>query len=168
MQMHMVLGKEQPLHPLWEQHAHHHLPLLLAVENGVLVRFLIYSLGKVFDIYWLYAECGDQYCGRILSGLDPHSSSFGTLPPHFTVGMENEYIKDAMHRCFPNIFEKCSTKTQDNMIGVLLRCLASITFHSSSIISAMKDCPGNPLLQIPILNEPRLLTNLLPLVTTKS
>ena len=39
----MVLGKEQPLHPLREQHAHHHLPLLLAVENGVLVRFLIYT-----------------------------------------------------------------------------------------------------------------------------
>lgn len=127
-----------------------------------------WSLGKVFDIYWLYAECGDQYCGRILSGLDPHSSSFGTLPPHFTVGMENEYIKDAMHRCYPNIFGKYSTEAQNNMIGVLLRCLASITFHSSSIISAIKDCPGNPLLQIPILNEPHLLANLLPLVTTKS
>lgn len=43
MQMDMVLGKEQPLHPLWEQHAHHHLPLLLAVENEFLIRFLIYT-----------------------------------------------------------------------------------------------------------------------------
>ena len=73
-----------------------------------------------------------------------------------------------MHRCYPNIFGKYSTETQNNMIGVLLRCLASITFHSSSIISAIKDCPGNPLLQIPILNESHLLANLLPLVTTKS
>ena len=127
-----------------------------------------WSLGKVFDIYWLYAESGDQYCGRILSGLDPHSSSFGTLPPHFTVGMENEYVKDAMHRCFPNIFQKHGTETQNNMIGVLLRCLASITFHSSSILSTIKDCPGHPLLQIPILNEPDLIANIFPLVTTKS
>ena len=88
-----------------------------------------WSLGKVFDIYWLFAESGDQYCGRILAGLDPHSPSFETLPPHFTAGMENESINDAMQRCFPSILKKHSTETQTNMTGILLRCLASIVHH---------------------------------------
>ena len=51
------------------------------------------------------------------------------------------------------------------MTGVLLRCLASLTFHSSAILNKIKDYPGHPLLQIPILNEPTLLANLVPLVT---
>ena len=88
-----------------------------------------WSLGKVFDIYWLFAESGDQYCGRILAGLDPHSPSFETLPPHFTAGMENNSINDAMQRCFPSILKKHSTETQTNMTGILLRCLASIVHH---------------------------------------
>ena len=54
------------------------------------------------------------------------------------------------------------------MMGVLLRCLASMTHHSSAILLHLKDYPGHPLLAIPILNEPKLLANLLPLVTTKS
>ena len=51
------------------------------------------------------------------------------------------------------------------MTGVLLRCLASLAFHSSAILNKIKDYPGHPLLQIPILNEPTLLANLMPLVT---
>ena len=51
------------------------------------------------------------------------------------------------------------------MTGVLLRCLASLTFHLSAILNKIKDYPGHPLLQIPILNEPTLLANLVPLVT---
>ena len=46
-----------------------------------------WSLGTVFDIYWFFAEVGDYYCGRILAGLDPNTSTFEVLPPHFTVGM---------------------------------------------------------------------------------
>ena len=52
-------------------------------------------------------------------------------------------------------------------MGVLLQCLASMTHHSSTILLHLKDYPGHPLLAIPILNEPKLLANLLPLVTTE-
>ena len=40
-------------------------------------------------------------------------------------------------------------------------------FNSSTILDTIKDYPGHPLLQILILNEPTILSNLLPLVTTK-
>ena len=41
-----------------------------------------WSLGKVLDIYWQFAETGDSYLGRCLAGLDPNTSEFSTLPPH--------------------------------------------------------------------------------------
>ena len=56
-----------------------------------------WSLGTVFDIYWLFSEAGNYYCGRILDGLDPNTSTFEVLPPHFTVGMENNHVKEAVN-----------------------------------------------------------------------
>ena len=113
-----------------------------------------------------FSKSGDQYCGQNLAELDPHSSIFETLPPHFTVEMENEFINDAMHRCFPSNLEKRCKETKGNVMGVLFQCLASMTHHSSAILSVLKEYPSNSLLQIPILNESKLLDNLLPLVTS--
>ena len=59
-----------------------------------------WSLVTVFDIYWLFAEAGDYYCGRILAGIDPNTSTFEVLITHFTVGMENIHVKEALNICF--------------------------------------------------------------------
>ena len=64
-----------------------------------------WSLGIILDIYWKFAEAGDHYLGRILAGLDPCSEKFGVLPPHFTVPIENEFIKEGLNICFGNIIE---------------------------------------------------------------
>lgn len=126
-----------------------------------------WSLGKVFDIYWLFAEAGDQYCGRILAGLNPHSSQFEIIPPHFTVGMENEDVKEAMNRCFYNILQLQDDKVRSNVIGVLLRCLASIVHHSDSLLNVMKSVRGHPFHQVPILHDHVLLNKLKPMVITQ-
>ena len=60
--------------------------------------------------------------------------------------------------------KKHCTETKDSMTGVLLCCLASLTFHLSAILNKIKDYPYHPLLQIPILDEPTLLANLVPLI----
>ena len=62
-----------------------------------------WNLGNYFDVYRLSAKSGDQCCEQILSGLDPRASIFETLPLHFTVGIENELVNDAIHRYFPSI-----------------------------------------------------------------
>ena len=49
-----------------------------------------WSMGKVFDIYWLFSQAGDQYLGRILDGLDPNTPEFVILHPHFKEGIESE------------------------------------------------------------------------------
>ena len=89
-----------------------------------------WSMGKIFDIYWLFAQAGDQYLGRILAGLDPNTPEFATLPPHFKEGIENENIVYGMKRCFPSIITLNDEETRKNMTGLLMRYLASIFWHS--------------------------------------
>jgi hypothetical protein len=44
-----------------------------------------WQLGGVQDRYFRYAEAGDEYVGRTVTGLNVHSAAFGMLPPHFAV-----------------------------------------------------------------------------------
>ena len=54
-----------------------------------------WHLGSSLDVYFHFCEAGDHYLGRVLSGLDPNSSQFATLPPHFktTSPLEDDDIK---------------------------------------------------------------------------
>jgi hypothetical protein len=65
-----------------------------------------WSLGEVLDIYWKYAESGDQYLGRVLAGFQPNNTSFVLLPPHFTVGFENSRVKKGVLLCFPRLYQR--------------------------------------------------------------
>ena len=125
-----------------------------------------WSMGKIFDIYWLFAQAGDQYLGRILAGLDPNTPEFATLPPHFKEGIENENIVYGMKRCFPSIMTLNDEETRKNMTGLLMRCLASIVWHSEVLLKVIAENPGHPFYLIPVLNETNLLCALRPLVTT--
>mmetsp|Transcript_6924 Transcript_6924/g.9947 ORF Transcript_6924/g.9947 Transcript_6924/m.9947 type:complete len:122 (+) Transcript_6924:338-703(+) len=47
----------------------------------------------VTDTYCRYKAAGDQYCGRVVSGLPLFSFRFGVLPPHFKLETEEEKTK---------------------------------------------------------------------------
>ena len=55
------------------------------------------------DVYFKFAEIGDQYLGRLISILLPNKALLAALPPHLTWGMENQYISEAMNSCFEGI-----------------------------------------------------------------
>ena len=112
----------------------------------------------------MFAEAGDYYCGRILAGIDPNTSTFEVLPPHFTVGMENIHVKEAVNICFPNISKLNGLA---NIKGFLLRSLASVVYHSESLSQVIISQPGHPFAQIPLLNNQDLLTELKSLVSIK-
>jgi hypothetical protein len=122
-----------------------------------------WSMGVVLDIYWQFAEVGDHYLGRILSGLDPHKASFNVLPPHFTVS-EHEAITKGMHLCFGNII--CAHQDSDTQcLSVLKRLLASIVYHHKFLIETMARYPGHQFNNIALLKDPDLLKELFKLVT---
>ena len=67
-----------------------------------------WSLGRVLDLYWHFAEPGDTFLGRVLAGFDSNGEEFATLPPHWTLDdpMSNERIKEAMNLMFATILQR--------------------------------------------------------------
>ena len=85
-----------------------------------------WSLGKVLALYWKWLHLGDCYVCRSLSGLDPDSKEFNTLPSHFTADMDNDYIMEAMNLCFGPIMAKWGHL---GIYNVLSLGLASMVYH---------------------------------------
>ena len=127
-----------------------------------------WSMGKIYDIYLMFMEASDRYLGRILAGFDSCSSKFSAVPPHFTIGMENEDIRSAMIRCFRSFFgDGRLIDQQPNLQGLLLRCLASMVHHSTSLLDIIDRNPGHCFQNIPILTDSNFLCRLKLLVSTK-
>jgi hypothetical protein len=129
-----------------------------------------WSLGKVLDVYWHFAEPGDTFLGRALAGMDPNSESFCVLPPHFNMEnpMGDDDIKEAMELCFGAIINNWTKTTSSNPTSVLLRCFASMVYHYEWLIEQTETTPGHPFAAIPILNHPDLLRRLHSKVTISS
>lgn len=122
-----------------------------------------WSMGTVIDIYWRYAEAGDHYLGRILAGYNPSEKDFDSLPPHFTVGLDHPKVKRAMIMCFGNILSKSKEGVTP---GLLFRCLASVVYHSDSIISFCTTIPGSHMfMTLPLFQDQAFITELKALVT---
>jgi hypothetical protein len=123
-----------------------------------------WSISQVLDVYWHFCSIGDHYLGRILAGLDPNDSSFGTLPPHWTTSnpMENDHIRKAMQLTFGEIVEEHRT-----MFPLLLRSLACIVYHHEGLLEQMVSIPGHDFTKIAIFHDRELLSDLYKLVTLK-
>jgi hypothetical protein len=116
----------------------------------------------VLDIYWQFAETGDAYLGQCLAGLDPNSSDFSVLPPHWNLAspLEDDDIKEAMQSMYANIL-----RAHPTMTGVLVRMLASVVYASDWLIEVASTKPGHPFSAIPLLQSPTLLARLKTKVT---
>lgn len=122
-----------------------------------------WSMGTILDTYWKWSQLGDMYLGRCLAGFDPDSEDFGMFPPHFREGMENEYIHEAMMLCFGPILEWWGGKFA--IQGILLLMLASMVWQSDWLMEFIDKDAGHPFQNIPILQDPDLLSKLKELVT---
>ena len=124
-----------------------------------------WSLGKVLDVYWQFAETGDSYLGRCLCGLDPNKSEFSVLPPHWTIvsPMEDKDISEAIQLMYGTILLH-----HPSSCGVLVRLLASVVHHSNWLIGVASQNPGHPFAAIPLLQTPQLLSRLQAKVTVEA
>ena len=123
-----------------------------------------WKIGTVLDCYWHFGNVGDYYLGRILAGLNPNKSNFAILPPHFTFvdPNGNEHVKHALKITYG---EKL-LETRKEFVPILIRCLASIVYHSTNLIKCMLSQPGRHFLnKVAILHHHELLNNLKRFVT---
>jgi hypothetical protein len=124
-----------------------------------------WSLGKVLDVYWQFAESGDAYLGRCLAGLDPNLSSFSVLPPHWTVPspLDDEDISSGIECMFGSI-----ARRHPSSLGLLSRVLASVAYSVEWIKEVTVTNRSHPFLAIPILQKPDLLARLKGKVTLEA
>ena len=100
-----------------------------------------------------YEAAGDQYVGRVLSGLPIFSSKFATLPPHFP-STDNAVVR-AISICFPQLeYDEYLRKLRK----VCELCLASVVFHLDFL---QRTIPGDHIMyENAIFCEPELLEHL--------
>ena len=113
------------------------------------------------ELYWKFAEAGDQYLGRVLALFDPNSDSFPMLPPHFFTDapMDDEDIKEGMNICFGVILET-HKDVHGDPTGVLLFLLASLVYNSEWLIRTAAQFDNHPFTGIELLNHPCLVESL--------
>ena len=133
-----------------------------------------WSIGSVLDVYWHFGSVGDHYLGRILCGLDPNHTNFAVLPPHWILEdpLDNESIRKAMRMMYGPILDGYApggamVHADANPSGILLRCLASIVYHSEKLLQTMTRYPGHDFAKLTILHDFPLLNNLKELVTVQ-
>ena len=127
-----------------------------------------WSLGRVLDLYWHFAEPGDHYLGRCIAGLDPDSEDFATLPPHFNMSnpMENPKVEQAIRTLYATTLQKYGDNQEMNILGLLLRVLPSLIYHSEFLQTTIRAAnDGHAFSKIGILHQPELLAELKALVT---
>lgn len=78
-----------------------------------------WALEGIDNTYVKWSGAGDQFCGRILSGLSVMDESIAMLPPHFL--LVDEEVKDAVSACFPRALPA--------MLTILTMCFASLVYH---------------------------------------
>ena len=81
-------------------------------------------MGKVFDVYFNFGECGKKYLGRILAGLDLNSTHFGDLPPFFKKDMNDDVIKQGMTCMYIDLLN-----SQPYSVSILPLCFTSVIYR---------------------------------------
>ena len=79
----------------------------MGIAQGVIIK-CGWRMAGVADTYCRYSAAGDQYCGRVVSGLPLFSFRFGVMPPRFKLDTQEE--KDKLDRLVATIFPDLTTE----------------------------------------------------------
>jgi hypothetical protein len=95
-----------------------------------------WSMGKVLDVYFQFAQGGDHYLGQLLSLKDPNSIDFNTPCPHWK-DPAHPTVLEALELTFGKVFTEHSATSHDPQ-GVLSLLLASMVHHSSWMLGVIE------------------------------
>jgi hypothetical protein len=95
-----------------------------------------WSMGKVLDVYFQFAQGGDHYLGQLLSLKDPNSIDVNTPCPHWK-DPAHPTVLEALELTFGKVFTEHSA-TSHNPQGVLSLLLASMVHHSSWMLGVIE------------------------------
>jgi hypothetical protein len=110
----------------------------------------MWSMGHVKERYLQYEKAGDQYLGRVVSGLDVNSVKFAVSPPYFefdeTTNAAGSGIDEAAD---DGTWKKIYTLLRDYMVRgefvsasvhrIFYFCFASLCFHADFLKRVLHD-----------------------------
>jgi hypothetical protein len=101
-----------------------------------------WTIGGVIARYIKQDAAGDQFVGRTVCGLNPHSAEFAAVSPHFPI--VDEEITNAVQTVFPFLHSR------ENLREILLFCLANLVFHEQFLTSNLPS--SHPYFLSPIIS----------------
>jgi hypothetical protein len=96
----------------------------------------MWSMGSVKERYLQYEKAGDQYLGRVVSGLDVNCVSFAVSPPYFENDGNNDDVSDRVHELVKDyMVEGYSIKGE--VLKLLYYCFASLCYHYDFLVEIL-------------------------------
>ena len=94
-----------------------------------------WKMGGTRDKYIKFENAGDQYLGRILSGMDCLSPSFAVTPPFFDAktNEQNKMVDDFIKSRIEN-----ANNISDNLFAVIRYCFASMCYHYNFLTQTLQ------------------------------
>ncbi len=95
----------------------------------------MWSMGSVKERYLQFEKAGDQYLGRVVSGLDVNDVSFATSPPYFeddNNGMVRENVLTLLRN-----FVVGGKSIQGEVCHLLYFCFASLCYHFDFLVRTL-------------------------------
>jgi hypothetical protein len=92
-------------------------------------------MGSVKERYLQYEKAGDQYLGRVVSGLDVNDVSFAISPPYFESGPDDD-VKEKVLGLLRE-FIVGGNSIAGEVCHLLYFCFASICFHFDYLVKVL-------------------------------
>ena len=91
----------------------------------------MWSMGGVKERYLSFEKAGDQYLGRVITGMDCNEASFATSPPYFDfTGCDDSEKKDKMLDQIVSNFMVGGVRLTPRVFHIVKMCYASLCYHS--------------------------------------
>ena len=90
-------------------------------------------MGQVKERYLQYEKAGDQYLGRVVSGLDVNSVAFAVSPPFFDVRDETRVQLEALIKSYLVGGEDLPA----GVYQIFYYCFASLCYHYDFLVSTL-------------------------------
>lgn len=96
----------------------------------------MWSMGSVKERYLQYEKAGDQYLGRVVSGLNVNGVSFAVSPPYFENDGYNDDVREKVYQLLKDyMVEGHSIKGE--VLHLLYYCFASLCYHYDFLVEIL-------------------------------
>ncbi len=96
----------------------------------------MWSMGLVKERYLQFEKAGDQYLGRVVSGLDVNDVSFAISPPYFECGDNEDDVREEI-LTLRKEFKVGGHGIRGEIFQLLYFCFASLCYHFDFLVEVL-------------------------------